>query len=387
MPRVSLFSRAVSELVRPRRLRFSVRTLVILITLLGFFFGLYVVPAHRAGRAADVLQQAGCEIRWSYQMRGGKFDANATSGVRPELLSLFGPAYFHRVVELRCPPLDALHTKPAAQALARYLPALGQLETLELAPGIANDDVLAAIGRLRHVQSLSIAGEAISDRGLAHIGRLTRLQTLSIHAPHITDQGVSHFKSLTSLRSLHLRTTSSPVVRLPNQPAGLSYLTLDRDPVAPPSTPAGGQASAPASGPAGGVTNEAMRTLGQLGSLVTLSVLSDGVSVGGLAHLGGLTRLEHLQLSDRTDAPGGALVHLQPLASLKSLSLFQTMFTREDIESLSRTNPQLTWILSRNLYVAAGRVSEMPLNIPSRPQPAPANRSPAPLPPPRDSAK
>src|SRR5262245_32483310 len=208
MPRFSSTS-WFGVLTRPRQLRFSVRTLVIVLTLLALVLGLYIVPAQRAQVAADTLQESGCELHWSYQMIGGKWDPQATSGVRPELLSLLGPAYFHRAVELRCPQLDAMHSKPAAEALVRYLPALRQLNSVELAPGVATDDVLAAIAKLPGLQSLTISGPEISDKGLAHIGRLTLLRSLSIRSPQLTDWGIAHLKALSSLRSLQVNTTSA----------------------------------------------------------------------------------------------------------------------------------------------------------------------------------
>lgn len=381
MPGTSAISWVFRELFRPRRFRFSVRTLVILVTLASFLFGLYVLPAYRAQAAVEALERAGCQIRWSYQMKNGQVDDTARSSIRADLLELVGPAYFHRIVGLSCPSIDILHRKTVQEALGLHVSNLRQLTSIDFASGVANDHVLAAVGKLGHLQELSIAGPEISDRGLAPLARLSRLETLMIHAPKVTDQGVAHFKSLARLRTLDLNTTSSGFLQLPNQPAGISNLTLDRDPYpAPVKRLVEGQAIAATAEPTIGLTNESLRTIGRLRGLVSLSVLSDGISIGGLKHLVGLTRLESLQLSDRTDAPEGALMDLHSLASLRRLALFQTSMTNEEFEGLRRSNPKLNWVLARNLYFANGRVSEISHTFLPRPLVVPTIRFLEPMP-------
>jgi hypothetical protein len=277
--------------------------------------------------------------------------------------------------------VDVVHRKTVLEALRHHVPALTHLTSIDFAPGMANDYVLAAVGKLNRLQELSIAGPEISDRGLAQLARLSRLEKLTIQAPKITDQGVAHFKSLVQLRTLELNTTFSGFMQVPNQPAALAHLTLDRDPYpAPAKQLIASHAMAPLTKTTPGLTNESLRTIGRLRGLVSLSVLSDGVSIDGLKHLVGLTRLVSLRLSDRTDAPEGALIHLHSLSSLQGLALFQTMLTQEDLEGLRRANPKLKWVLSRNLYFANGRVSEMSFNLVPRPLIVPTIRFPEPMP-------
>src|SRR5262245_9609724 len=355
------FTWALAELLRPRRVRYGVRSLAIGGTLLALVLGLYVVPARRAQQAVDALQAAGCELRWDYQFSGGKWNREATSGVHRDFLSISGLAYFHRVVELSCPQVDAAHARAARKSLVTHLPGLARLRSLELASGAADDRILAAVGRLSRLQSLTLAGPEITDQGLAHLSRLSWLHTLSLQSPKVTDEGVANLKTLTGLRSVHLSTSSSLLSSVRLEMAGFSPFTYSR---------------AAGVEPISGLTNESFRTLGQLPSLVSINVQSDAVSSAGLVNLQGLTHLESLQIGGAADElTPNALSALQSLASLQRLALPQTEISATALASLRRTNPGLSWIIANNNMIVGQRFMQSPLRV----FPGPAAVGPGPV--------
>jgi hypothetical protein len=352
---------ALAELLRPRRVRYSVRSLAIFVTLLALVLGLYIVPARRTQQAVDALQAAGCELRWDYQFTKGKWNREAASTIHRDFLALSGPAYFHRVVELSCPQLDAVHTRAARKSLATHLPALTHLTSLELASGAADESVLAAVGRLSRLQSLTLVGPEITDQGLAHLSRLARLHTLSLQSSKITDDGVARLKTLTSLRTFQLSTTSSPLSSVRLEMSGFSSFTIGRVPGAEPTS---------------GLTNESFRTLGQLSSLVSINVQSDVVSSAGLVHLQGQSHLESLQIGGAADElTPEALTSLQALPALRRLALPQTEIPPAMLASLQRSNPGLKWIVAQNITLIGERIMPSPLRL----FPGPAAVGPGPV--------
>jgi hypothetical protein len=81
------------------------------------------------------------------------------------------------------------------------------------------DNLLAHVGRLKHLKQLHRPGFAVTDAGLAHLGRLSDLQFLSLDDTQVTDAGLAHLKGLSGLKWLKLtrtRVTDAGVVELQN---------------------------------------------------------------------------------------------------------------------------------------------------------------------------
>jgi hypothetical protein len=69
------------------------------------------------------------------------------------------------------------------------------------------DQVLAQVGRLRHLKQLHRPGFAVTDRGLAHLGQLSDLQFLSLDDTQVTDAGLASLTALKNLKWLKLTRT------------------------------------------------------------------------------------------------------------------------------------------------------------------------------------
>jgi hypothetical protein len=69
------------------------------------------------------------------------------------------------------------------------------------------DELLADVGRLKHLKQLHRPGFAVTDAGLAHLGRLSELEFLSLDSTQVTDDGIRNSAGLAGLKILKLTRT------------------------------------------------------------------------------------------------------------------------------------------------------------------------------------
>ncbi len=102
---------------------------------------------------------------------------------------------------------------PEAQALAAIASVGGQVRSdnqgrilsVDLSETPAQDNVLAAIAVLPHVQTINCTNaHHITGSGLAALSGLTDLQTLYLVGTELDDVGLSHIGNLTSLKTLQI---------------------------------------------------------------------------------------------------------------------------------------------------------------------------------------
>lgn len=144
------------SLVMPKHwLRFSVSSLLILLTIICLWLGIQTNQANMQRRVVEAVQKIGGEVSYDHQ----ESSPNGSSPEEPGLLErILGVDYFHSVVQVRLP---------------------------ENAVGV--DDILIDICRLPRIEKLMIAGD-VTDAGAKHLGRCTNLEHLSACDTRITDQ-------------------------------------------------------------------------------------------------------------------------------------------------------------------------------------------------------
>ena len=128
---------------RRRRFQFSLRSLLILVTLVAGLlvaWRVYVEPYRRQREAMKLIEEL-----------GGQYKTEARS-----------PAWMRRWVEA---------------------------------------------GNFQDVTAVSLGGPKVSDADLAHLTELTSLQTLYLYKTEVSDAGLAHLKSLTKLKYLNLAHT------------------------------------------------------------------------------------------------------------------------------------------------------------------------------------
>lgn len=206
------------------RLRFSLRAVLILITILSIGFGWIAVRRREAIRRATTIAELS---------RQGAVISAADSGQ----------------------PWPG-----SASLIAQWL---GWAD-VEGVYGIKSDEMLAEAAHLAPLQVVSASG-LISNEGLEQLRFMESLESLILNGPSITDEGLSHIEDLLNLRTLDLRATSigdaglAHLSRLVN----LTSLNLTHT----------------------NITNDGLKHLKPLNKLEQLSISGTAVTYGGVARL------------------------------------------------------------------------------------------------------
>ena len=148
--------------------RFSLRRLLVVVTLCGLSLGLwrgYIQPYRAQRDAADQLLADGAQL----QMR--------PANVPGWLTRFFDQSLFQDVVAVK---LEHARLQPAD---------------------------LVVLGDLPHVERLYLAGSTIDDEGLRHVRHLRRLRRISLWKTQITDQGLAVLATLPQLEVIDAHTT------------------------------------------------------------------------------------------------------------------------------------------------------------------------------------
>jgi hypothetical protein len=249
---------------RPRWLRFSLRTLLVVITVLCVWLGIQVNAARRQKHAVAAILKSAGEVVYDYQMfpegqpKQFLLDKNAELSEPAWLRQLFGIDFLHTVfgaylINDRTIPASDFAQLASFKSLKRLQIAgpkiAGDREGTERA--IQNSD-LVSLGTFRelrelliyhvesdgtclailapHLTSLVAGNTPVDDAGLEQIGTLKALELLRLENTLITDVGLKHLQNLSNLTYLSLDGTkvSDEVLPFLGKLAKLKYLNLSR---------------------------------------------------------------------------------------------------------------------------------------------------------------
>jgi hypothetical protein len=159
-----------------RYLRFSMRTLLVLMTLLSLWLGYHAKRATDQRAAVRMIRKLGGSVMYDYQFaaRQAGFQGTAQPGGWLWLRRLIGDEYFQNVISVY---LDRTQV---------------------------TDDDLILIGRLKEVTLISLGSTRISDAGLEHLRGLPLLHNLNISDTRITAAGLRVLQDPPSLDMLNL---------------------------------------------------------------------------------------------------------------------------------------------------------------------------------------
>jgi hypothetical protein len=188
---------------KPRswRLRFTLRLMLALVTLLGIMLGWWTHRAREQQRLVErIMRSKGGAIEYDYP-RDPRTDEPLESNVPKFLLDGLGVDYFYNVIEVGTED-------------PTVLPELTRLDCLNrLAVGNKNwtDKDLAPIAQLRTLTYLHIAmGDnetplpPIGDPSLMMIAQLPQLESAWVKGTGITARGIEYLSRSTSLRRVHI---------------------------------------------------------------------------------------------------------------------------------------------------------------------------------------
>lgn len=161
--------------IKPKRrwFRFSMRTLLIVMTLLCVGIGWKMNQVRNLRRAVAEAQRLGATISYFHEL-----DATTSPAEPPGpkwLRRIFGDDFFEEV------------------------------DQIQIYNDQANDDTLALIAKLPRIRSLIVRSNAFTDKGLASLAGASELETLELTSANVTASGYANLKGLRKLMSISFR--------------------------------------------------------------------------------------------------------------------------------------------------------------------------------------
>lgn len=289
-----------------RWLRFSLRTLLVLIIICSLGFGwlnMKIRRAHIERSVAEALEARGADVRtrdyvlpkwlrsWldnktqfveEIAAHGYNFDRvmHEKSDAVRNIENLLGQNRRHsndqNVRERLLEELD--RARRAEQKL---------LDTLQ-----QTDDVLRYAGQLKRLRSLSLSKTNFNSQSLSEISNASKLDLLNLENTQVSDAGIEHLSDLNALTWLNLSGTN--------------------------------------------VTDSGMRHLSNLRELTHLLLSDTEVTDAGLAHIDNLTNMTMLDISNTKGATDNGLVHLRKMVGMDVLDLWNTDVGDSGLANLQR---------------------------------------------------
>lgn len=186
-----------------RWLQFSLRTLLIVMTLLAMALGTAMLPAERQRRAVRTVRGLGGSVSYADPLAE---ESLFVSQLRVRL----GRDYFDVVKEI-----DLVGTPASDQDLAQ-LRRLTHVERLFLDDTQVTDAGLENLQGLKQTQMLSLNNTRISDTGVAYLLQATNLRTLWLNRTGVTDATLARLHEHSQIGELYLDGTQVTDAGLPH---------------------------------------------------------------------------------------------------------------------------------------------------------------------------
>ena len=349
---------------RRRWLRVSLRTLMVLVLLVGVGVGWYVNRVRTQRLAVAAIEAAGGSVFYDDQFSTNVAWANqtpkATGSAAPAWLrrwlgdDFFGTAVLVRLAKAVTPEvlaavagLDGLVSLLVIDTAGLdnawpVLERLTRLEEIHLVGSGVTDSALATIGRLTPLRSVRLFNAPLTDSGMKSLANLPNLHALLVGGcTEVTDAGMARF--LADLRSpledfsySQFRANAPRTVQaLTDQHRGLRRLSFHQSPIA--------DADLAPIGKLTGlthlnlqqtkITDAGVAHLGPLRKLEFLVINLPGVTDAAMPTVGRFVNLDHLDLSGSQVSDAG-LAELTGLRKLKVLRLHAAPVTDLGAESL-----------------------------------------------------
>ncbi|HEX4145096.1 MAG TPA: M56 family metallopeptidase [Pirellulales bacterium] len=261
----------------------------------GYAFGIFSEEWKRVGEArGDVRVPAGKEVRLDLN-KAASSDLSGLDLLAPDDLTMLNCGntdvsgkelpHIGRLTGLLVLCLDST---PITDAGTGHLAGLKKLRFIDLdAFGVnrkgfgVGDETLKILGGLPDLEAIRLRDTKVTGTGLAALAPLKSLAQLGLAGTKIGDASLVHLKQLPSLLWLDLGVYDEGAE----------------------------------------ITDEGLKTVGELTNLTNLDLSGNKLSDAGLIHLQKLSRLEGLSL-DNTGITEQGLKNLEPLQSLQRLRLY-----------------------------------------------------------------
>jgi hypothetical protein len=187
-PQTSDSARSTPPKRRKLLLRFSLRTLLIVMTAVCIFSGLWI---------SKVIHQR-TAVRRFYQLTASR--ARTPGG---DQLTTMGYSYGGKDAYYK--PIIPKWQHPLRDALGEE--AFGEITGVQLLSTAATDDDVRLIAQFPTMKRVSLSQTQVTDQGLRHLRKCKKLQMLTLDQLPITDAGVAQLAALPELDSLSLSGT------------------------------------------------------------------------------------------------------------------------------------------------------------------------------------
>jgi Leucine Rich repeat len=183
-------------------LRFSMRTMIVLVLVCGGGMGWLVRSARVQRAAVAAVTSIGGNVMYDWEWNKRKAYTASTGWIPKWALDNLGTDYFHTVTSVW---LYSISTD--ADKVLIPVGRLTRLEWLSLIGASVSDGGLAQLRGMTSLTRLELDYAPITDAGLVNVKGLTGLTVLSLNGTHITDAGLAHLKTLANLTELNLAGT------------------------------------------------------------------------------------------------------------------------------------------------------------------------------------
>lgn len=174
---------------RPKRRswrQFSLRAVLILMTILAIWLGIVSHRARNLRRAVDAIAAVGGSIHYHYELNAGQGPPGPAW-----LRKLLGDEYF----------VSPFHVELTGDGitdgfLEEHLAALRTVEYLVIESLNVTDTGIEHVASLRNVSTLHLTCPKMTDAALSHIATLRKIDALGVNSPCLTASGVRRLRSL-----------------------------------------------------------------------------------------------------------------------------------------------------------------------------------------------
>lgn len=328
-----------------RWFQFTIRSVLVLMTVVAVGFGLWVSQFHRRQQALSALRGVA-----SLGKPPGMVSIGGPQTIRFEyppaaiwlyrqnwLQKIIGCDFFDEPVEITLTAAPSRHGGRVSDADLRtlrelqtvkrlsldltdvgeqgmpYLRGLTNLEQLNVAASKAGDDALANMAKLSKLARLDLSDTLITDTGLPHLANLSSLGYLNLQRTKVTDHGARWLKNLVQLKYLNLNGTALTDDGLEGLPSAPRLKRLNLNDTA--------------------VTDKGLKRLAECKSLEVIELRGTKITGKTLRHLRTLPRLSYLNLCN-TQINDDDVDALNEMRSLVSVSLLGTRVTEKGFNRL-----------------------------------------------------
>jgi hypothetical protein len=367
---IEVNSTSRARLIRRWLPRFSLRTLLILVSISGALFGYLGHILHRRNHQRHIVAQiaaAGGKVRYNWQLGMGvnldprlsaDYSVNSMREIEDGLYERTRVTSAGTFVETERPPGPKLlrrflgndlfaHVEsvdffltglPIENVDPRLLWQLPQCKVVTLFEHQVNNQWLDCVARIPKLRVLGVIGHqhgTATAEGLSYLESARELEDLTLSGEWLQDDVLKGVANLRQLKGLYLShpspETTSAFVNL-EQLTDLCELSIRR---------------------AKGIDDRGSEVFGKLPHLRILQLSETSISDATLCHLSNLNKLEWLDLSG-TKINGNGLAHLANLSRLKILDLSNTQVGDANLHFISHFPELKTFRLQNTAITDAG---------------------------------